>query len=99
MGTHSLTDPLATPLLQNATTIASKFRDLYGLELALKQELRELGRVQVGAALFTRKRALSTYQRQSLRQRVMVACCCQGHLPRAVLWLQAGPASNPHVTT
>ena len=35
---------------QNATTIASKFRDLYGLELALKQELRELGRAQVGGA-------------------------------------------------
>lgn len=33
--------------LQNATTIASKFRDLYGLELALKQELRELTRAQV----------------------------------------------------
>lgn len=36
--------PLAAA--QNATTLASKFRDLYGLELALKQELRELGRTQ-----------------------------------------------------
>ena len=39
--------PFSPRRLQNATTIASKFRDLYGLELALKQELRELSRVQV----------------------------------------------------
>lgn len=32
--------------MQNATTIAGKFRDLFGLELALKQELRELVRAQ-----------------------------------------------------
>ncbi len=43
----SLTGPVSPWRLQNATTIASKFRDLYGLELALKQELRELSRVQV----------------------------------------------------
>lgn len=39
------------PAAQNATSIASRFRDLYGLELALKQELRELGRAQVGTLL------------------------------------------------
>lgn len=41
--------PASPPPPQNATTIASRFRDLYGLEIALKQELRELGRAQVGS--------------------------------------------------
>ncbi|KAL4857890.1 E3 ubiquitin-protein ligase [Chlorella vulgaris] len=34
---------------QNATSIASKFRDLYGLELVLKQELGEYNKAQAAA--------------------------------------------------
>lgn len=36
------------PPAQNATSIASRFRDLFGLELVLKQELGELTKARVG---------------------------------------------------
>lgn len=40
---------LPPPLPQNATNIASRFRDLFGLELAAKQELLELNTARIEA--------------------------------------------------
>lgn len=40
---------LAALPVQNAVTIATKFRDLSGLQLVLQQELRELGKAQQAA--------------------------------------------------
>ncbi len=35
--------------MQNAASIASRFRDLYGLEMVMKQELGELQKAQADA--------------------------------------------------
>jgi hypothetical protein len=82
------------PLLQNATTITSKFRDLFGLELALKQELQELNGAQQAAVdeLLTLQAAC----RQPPPALVELAATCSRHgllLPLACLNVDVPPCS------
>ena len=55
---------------QNAASIASRFRDLHGLELAVKQEVRELGRAQAEATQELQRLQVRERERKGASRRV-----------------------------